>query len=1602
MAKTKVNVRFVLILGMALVTAVVIVGGLYVLNLRKDTARNIRRGDEAVAAGNLKLAFDNYGRAVHKEPGNMEAIRKLEDTVLKMVPQTADEAQILYRDRLNVLQHLARHNPTNATYHLNLLRELSRGARLGGGSGGGMWSSVYYAAEDMWKQLPEADTERPLAKMYSSMARFRMHSQKTREELEEAEMDAKTAVAALPNDDLAWANLIIGQSVLAQKLKDEGRSQGDVDGKQRDAEDSTEKAAQQVPDGPEVAKLVLVMKSVERMRDRESVPDEELVALSDRLVSLLTSASDPDPALISESADLLPAVPVPGGYERSMKLLEDYLEKHPDAIDKRVGRGGFRYQAGQLDEAEKDANDVLSAPTLPTSFLGQLQFEFRKRAGSLLVDVAHRRWQTASEEERPAKLVLVEEARNRLAALVIDPGNDPLVIRADAKIAYSQGDYPKATRLFERLARDPGGRSDEVLRYAAECLERVGEVGLAYNRLVAALEIYPKNPDLLYHKARMEFKLGRVADARATLNSLLESEQEREKPEVKQLEMAIRVRETGETLPTDDPAAAAIASANEAMINNDLETARDILLKALQGSAENFTMLLTLAQLELSSGQPEKAREYYEQARLQQPEHDVVKRLGIALQYPDPVEACLQYFQATIPDEADRAVRLAIAFDAMASRSRALTAALEKREVADPQERQKANEAIATNRDIAERAGKESATWTARARELAPDSGPLMEFQFRKAVEAPGDWATAELLIAKAKALNLDQADGDMYRGRMEYAKGNYREAARILETVTDRLAFSSNAWRLLAAAYQAAGNYNQALRAYERAYAANPLDRVTARLFVSVLVNSGDRTRALTVLRSAHALDPGNTWMRDRWLDMEAAVGDKVLAFFERRKIYKDKPDDRDNALALAELLGKTDPVREMILDNQGQVMYVDQRWLHMTAEDKAQAISKTRDTWRKESDEIIARLSKDSEDDLQFAVKRAQLLRARNDVDGGARVLQEYIDRHASEPNAQMYIELGRYLADNNHISEAIAAFEQAAKYQDPVTRDADLALGNLYMQVNKFDWAISLLTKVLETNPNRAIQLQLIECNLRLRNFDEAERQLKEVTANAPEEQLTTLLAANIAQGRALSLLDQGQTAAAERMFAMERETLARAEALDPANHLPRVLLAQSFLNEYTRTNKIALLDDALLQLEQADKTVADSNEASIVRVEVLRLKGNTEALATELQRMLRRNPDHAAARRDLTQVYVDAGQFQQAIKCLEEAIAYNPTLPIWHESLGDLLTVVFGNAEGANKEYAEAYRLLPNAGLFMKVMESALGLQKPDNAGVIREIERHPEYVAEMPRIRLLLARALLGENRRDDAIQEMRDTYADMRQRINANQLPLEEINNWFAILRFLFTKEQIADVEALVMEVTSNKPDVQELRLLARTWLQSGTGGHSRAQELQRQAIDACPEDNKQYKIELLRELADMHLVAGDFSAAKAAYVQVLDINPEFVDVLNNLSYMMAEDMGQAEDAVQYIERAVKLRPREPAYLDTRGWVYYRAGNLRSAEDSLRESLTFNNYSYEAHYHMAVVLAAKGDHSGALGHLKEAQELKPDPTTGEKIKALLDDIQNKR
>jgi tetratricopeptide (TPR) repeat protein len=77
---------------------------------------------------------------------------------------------------------------------------------------------------------------------------------------------------------------------------------------------------------------------------------------------------------------------------------------------------------------------------------------------------------------------------------------------------------------------------------------------------------------------------------------------------------------------------------------------------------------------------------------------------------------------------------------------------------------------------------------------------------------------------------------------------------------------------------------------------------------------------------------------------------------------------------------------------------------------------------------------------------------------------------------------------------------------------------------------------------------------------------------------------------------------------------------------------------------------------------------------------------------------------------------------------------------------------------------------------------------------------------------------------------------------------------------------------------------------------------------------------------------------------AERVFKKLLATNPNHVQALNSLGYMLAERGERLQESVDYIKRALEIEPNNPAIIDSLGWAYFKMNQLDLAEVHLRKA----------------------------------------------------------
>ena len=116
----------------------------------------------------------------------------------------------------------------------------------------------------------------------------------------------------------------------------------------------------------------------------------------------------------------------------------------------------------------------------------------------------------------------------------------------------------------------------------------------------------------------------------------------------------------------------------------------------------------------------------------------------------------------------------------------------------------------------------------------------------------------------------------------------------------------------------------------------------------------------------------------------------------------------------------------------------------------------------------------------------------------------------------------------------------------------------------------------------------------------------------------------------------------------------------------------------------------------------------------------------------------------------------------------------------------------------------------------------------------------------------------------------------------------------------------------------------------------------------------------------LLAQLAHAHTELGQHDQAIAVLTTAVASDPLSAPALNSLGYTLAERGERLPEAVAYIERALKVEPDNPSYIDSLGWALFKQGRFDEAEPHLQKAATALPEQSVIQEHYGDVLARRG------------------------------------
>jgi len=406
-----------------------------------------------------------------------------------------------------------------------------------------------------------------------------------------------------------------------------------------------------------------------------------------------------------------------------------------------------------------------------------------------------------------------------------------------------------------------------------------------------------------------------------------------------------------------------------------------------------------------------------------------------------------------------------------------------------------------------------------------------------------------------------------------------------------------------------------------------------------------------------------------------------------------------------------------------------------------------------------------------------------------------------------------------------------------------------------------------------------------------------------------------------------------------FSIIGAVLSREEDSASAIELLERLVNKNYENSYGHLTLASLA----FQAKDFQRTIDESEialgfkpelvEARAMRAQALMNLGENEQALVEMRRVIDESPDNREMRMVYARMLITNEKYAEAIEEFEKLLAENP-------NDGELI-----------------YRL------------GLLQLQQEQYTDAKRNFQRLVDRNQRSDEGRYYLGRVAEEQDEQQTAIDAYESVsqgqyYIDAKARIASLYAEIHSTER---------AQEYLKDLRAKL----SAPENVIEVYLIEGQLLHDEKL-YVAAMDLYSEGLQEFPgHSDLLYARALMAEEIDrIDLLETDLKA-------ILSENPDNASALNALGYTLADHNHRINEALGYIQRALEIRPDDPAVIDSMGWVQFRLGNYAEAETYLRKAYALLDDA-EIAGHLAELLWTQGSRDEALQLMQEGLERYPD------------------
>ncbi|MFK5948687.1 MAG: tetratricopeptide repeat protein [Methylococcales bacterium] len=734
--------------------------------------------------------------------------------------------------------------------------------------------------------------------------------------------------------------------------------------------------------------------------------------------------------------------------------------------------------------------------------------------------------------------------------------------------------------------------------------------------------------------------------------------------------------------------------------------------------------------------------------------------------------------------------------------------------------------------------------------------------------------------------------------------------------------------------------------------------------------IDAGDLDKARIELKNVLQIDPK---------DGEA--------YYQLGKVYEQLKDIRK---AYANYR-KAEGLAPDLLVNQASLGSI---YLYITNEiDKA-----------KEKSDLI--LSKDPGNSAGLLLKAAILVRAENDRESAKKIIETIVSREPENVPAVAF--LSALYMGSGEGGKAIEILKASLKLNINNKKLNNL-LGLIYVKNKDYEQAEAIYKQLLELEPDsRQSYKSLAAFYNASDNKVQAEKVLRDSVANDPEDAdryFDLLKYISVVKGNEESLNELKAFVAQDDHIGKLRialgEFLYINNKKDEAIDVYKAII-QDFSDEKVGVDAriaLATIYMSRKEIEKAKKVIdaallVSSNDPKVnmLAARLALHEKNSEQAIIALRIVNKETPENIDAYLLLSNAYKLAGNNEQANKVLNSAYENNKsnpdsllTLAKWYLSrnidlaeriIDDYINLKKSDYTGLSlkaailnkkKKYSEAYEIAKK--LMAEYPDKANGYLQAvpyfenDKEKIVSILEKGYSTAKDNRDILMLLSSMQVSEKKFD---------VVEKRIMAELEKSPDDAVLITLLAKVYLFDNNPEPAI-SLLKKLVESKATLEDPYLLL-TKIYSQQKNVNAATEILEKGVE-----NVASSLKISLRLVMIYEFNDEYQKAISVYQKLYDLYPDNLLVVNNLVSLLLDHSENKIDFEMVSPMVAKLKESgDKVFLDTIGWMYYKAGDYNTALDTLNKAVEKSPDVNILNYHLGMTYKMSGDKNQAKIYLEKS------------------------